>query len=111
MGRAVSETIIATRPPEDGRQWDAQCARCGSTASWVDCENCDDGVSGHDCGEDSCCCLDPEENLVCQFCRGNGGWTTCISDHEWCDSNPRPGREDVPSGRLEWFCLEERRAP
>ena len=54
MGRAVSETIIATRPPEDGRQWDAQCARCGSTASWVDCENCDDGVSGHDCGEDSC---------------------------------------------------------
>lgn len=42
---------------------------------WVTCEACGgDGVDGHDCGEDTYCCLRPEENRVCHICRGEGGW-------------------------------------
>lgn len=43
-------------------------------ADWEHCYNCEDGYSGHDCGEDCCPCLDPEENMVCQVCEGRGGW-------------------------------------
>lgn len=42
----------------------------------VDMEECDacggDGVSGHDCGEDTCCCLNPDDNITCQTCNGTG---------------------------------------
>lgn len=42
---------------------------------WVVCETCGgEGVNGHDCGEDTCCCLQPEENVSCQTCDGEGGW-------------------------------------
>jgi hypothetical protein len=42
---------------------------------WVDCDLCGgDGVGGHDCGEDTCCCLEPEDNVVCHQCNGKGGW-------------------------------------
>jgi hypothetical protein len=35
------------------------------------------GVSGHDCGEDCCACLEPEENDPCAQCGGIGGWYVC----------------------------------
>jgi len=38
----------------------------------VDCWNCSDGYSHHDCGEDTCCCLYPEDNMQCEICRGEG---------------------------------------
>lgn len=41
---------------------------------WVHCEHCDDGFVGHDCGEDCCPCLEPEPNVVCDICDGEGGW-------------------------------------
>lgn len=41
---------------------------------WVDCWNCIEGLTGHDCGEDTCCCLHPEDNVVCDICNGEGGW-------------------------------------
>ena len=42
---------------------------------WIDCWNCDgEGYSSHDCGEDTCCCLIPEDNVQCDVCRGKGGW-------------------------------------
>ncbi len=42
---------------------------------WIDCWNCGgEGYSDHDCGEDTCCCLHPEDNVVCDICHGNGGW-------------------------------------
>ena len=31
MRRITSESVIAKRPPNDGRDWDNQCARCGSS--------------------------------------------------------------------------------
>lgn len=58
-----------------------RCKCCGMY--WVDCETCGaDGYSGHDCGEDTCCCLHPEENMRCDVCEGTGGWWTCS-----CDAN------------------------
>lgn len=37
------------------------------------CPHCDgDGVSGHDCGEDTCCCAYPEDNKTCYMCHGTG---------------------------------------
>lgn len=44
-------------------------------SEWIDCWNCGgEGYSYHDCGEDTCCCLDPEDNVVCDVCGGEGGW-------------------------------------
>lgn len=55
------------------------CKGCGGDdMSWVDCEQCGgEGVDGHDCGEDTCCCLDPEEDAECHMCDGTGGWWIC----------------------------------
>lgn len=47
---------------------------------WCECWQCDaTGVSGHDCGEDCCCCLDPEDNMRCDICGGKGGWWRCYT--------------------------------
>ena len=54
------------------------CQRCGSSMEWVTCDTCGgEGVDGHDCGDDTCCCLYPEENIVCDICDGEGGWWRC----------------------------------
>lgn len=102
-------TVIAQSPPDDGKSWDCQCARCGSSLTWDACEACDgEGVSGHDCGEDCCCCMDPEDNVRCDFCRGTGGFYHCLSSHAWCAANPMPLREQVEGGTPEWFaCARE----
>jgi hypothetical protein len=47
---------------DDGRIW-RECWNCGGDL-YVD----------HDCGEDTCCCLWPEDNVKCDICNGNGGW-------------------------------------
>jgi len=45
---------------------------CGA---WVECWKCGgEGSDGHDCGEDCCMCLYPEDNLMCEVCNGAGGW-------------------------------------
>ena len=54
------------------------CPTCGNDLEWMDCYGrCVDGYSGHDCGEDACGCLNPEDNVVCDVCDGNGGWKVC----------------------------------
>lgn len=64
------------------------CKKCGSTVYWEKCPNCDDyGYSHHDCGEDTCCCLNPENNVPCDWCDGKGGWYKCLS----CDSEKQGG--------------------
>ena len=47
---------------------------------WVDCWHC--GGEGYidgdcTCGEDCCCCLEPEPP-VCNICRGKGGYQVPI---------------------------------
>lgn len=46
----------------------------GEVKEWIHCEQCVDGFTGHDCGEDCCCCLRPEPNIECEVCDGEGGW-------------------------------------
>ncbi len=62
------------------------CPRCGCCEmAWEECENCGgEGVSGHDCGEDCCCCIDPEDNVPCDYCDGAGGYYICLGH---CDEN------------------------
>jgi hypothetical protein len=100
-------TVIARRPPSDGREWDAQCARCGSSLSFEECEQCGgEGVDGHECGDDSCCCADPEDNLPCDICRGQGAFPRCLSSTDWCKANPAPGREAIEPSTPEWFVVD-----
>lgn len=56
------------------------CQRCHCCSTYTeDCDYCGgEGVSDHDCGEDCCCCLDPEDNVSCDMCRGKGFFTSCI---------------------------------
>ena len=83
---------------------DCQCKRCGSSVSFEECWACGgDGVDGHDCGDDTCFCLRPEENVDCTHCHGTGHFATCLSSEAWCEANPLPGREDVKRGEVEWF--------
>ena len=41
----------------------------------VSCWNCRGEIYvDHDCGEDTCCCLNPVDNVVCDVCEGRGYW-------------------------------------
>lgn len=94
------KTFIQEFPPRDGKSYDCQCARCGSTADWVHCWECEDGYYEDDVGDD----VVPEYVTVeCETCRGHGGRYRCMSSPEWCEANPLRGRKDVPRGKLEWF--------
>lgn len=47
------------------------------------CTNCGgSGLDGHDCGEDTCCCLYPDENMICQECFGAGRVESDFEDDE-----------------------------
>ncbi len=58
--KQVSGALPAGRSEQATQE--PMCARCGSSATWEDCDNCEGGFSYHDCGEDTCCCLYPEDN-------------------------------------------------
>lgn len=98
-------TVISQYPPNNGDEWDCQCARCGSSLHFEHCNQCDDGYVGHDCGEDCCSCAEPEDNVVCDQCDGRRGWYICTSVAEFCEKNPLPGREDTKRGTIEWYSL------
>jgi len=103
---SFADAIIQGTPPADGRNWECQCARCGSSADWIDCWACVDGMAGHDCGEDCCMCLRPEENVICEICGGNGGGWRCLAALIYCEENPMDGREQIVRGAIEWFTVE-----
>ncbi len=83
----------------DGGGWpEPTCARCGADAEFVNCSNCGgEGYSHHDCGEDCCCCINPEDNVVCNWCRGERGSWHCTNSPDWCAAHPLPGREAIES--------------
>lgn len=100
----LSAANIVRRPPNDGRYWECQCARCGSSMDFQDCDYCGgEGYSDHECGEDTCCCLYPEDNVTCDICHGDGGWWMCLSSQEWCEANPLPGRENIKQNTQDWY--------
>lgn len=112
---SISDTSPEAATPErvypgiivGGIEWiyggrECECARCGSSCDMLDCWNCHgEGVTYHDCGEDTCCCLDKVENVVCAECGGMGVTWHCLSRPEWCEANPLPGREHIESTALE----------
>lgn len=54
------------------------CSKCRTPHEWFECESCGgEGMDGHDCGEDVCCCLDPEPNVPCHDCGGSGKVHAC----------------------------------
>lgn len=59
----------------DTEQW---CEKHQQQKWWVDCWNCGGEVFvDHDCGEDICCCLHPQDNVLCDICEGAGGFLIC----------------------------------
>ncbi len=44
-------------------------------AIWRICWDCGgERYTHHDCGEDTCMCLNPEDNVECETCEARGGW-------------------------------------
>lgn len=74
---------------------DCQCARCGSSCSYVECANC--GGDGE---------IDDMDNWEwptiyrCDWCRGKGGSWHCLSGVEWCRDHPMQGREHIKSSAM-----------
>ncbi len=47
---------------------------------WTSCWDCGgEGYTHHDCGEDTCVCLHPELNVMCETCHGDMGYYLCPS--------------------------------
>lgn len=93
------------RGPDGGPMFLGQelCPICECCSlSYEPCDYCGgDGVSGHDCGEDTCCCLDPQDNEPCDICGGEGGFQTCLGGCNFVTNQKhRPlaeRREEPPS--------------
>lgn len=94
-----AESFIADNPPSDGRDWDCQCARCGSSVHWETCGACGgEGITAP--GE-----LYEEDPLW------YAAWGICMSSPEWCEAHPLTGRDAVKRGAIEWFTFDAPTAP
>lgn len=102
--RAMDEASDAfEHPVDDDREapeTGAQCGRCGSSVTRIDCPECEDGYEEYDYGDD----VVSEINYrPCSVCQAKGGWYVCLSSPEWCLANPIPGRDDVSRGMIEEY--------
>ena len=95
-----ADSVIARRPPDDGQEWDAQCARCGSSVVHLGCPTC--GGDGFVFDDDDPDWRQPGGDR-CHDCDGAGGWQECGSGVEWCKAHPMVSREGVDPGAIEWF--------
>jgi len=59
--------VCKLHPHHGAKEW-CECWQCGG-----------EGVDGHDCGDDTCVCLHPEDNMRCDICDGKGGWWRCYT--------------------------------
>lgn len=54
------------------------CRVCGSALELESCWQCLGAGGFHNCGEDTCACLDPDElNEICEECDGEGAYLSC----------------------------------
>lgn len=106
----MTTKIISEFPPRDGKDYDVQCARCGGSCEWHECEewDCEDGYREEDFGDDV---VPDMQTVVCETCRGYGGWNECGNSQNWCLLNPMPGREKTDRGLLEWYRTYEEERP
>ena len=59
-------------------EWDGLCPACGCDTFYERCWDCGgEGYSGHDCLDDTCACLEPEPNVICETCDGEGVLKKC----------------------------------
>ena len=91
-------THIGRHQPDYDREWECQCARCGSSLGFEICDAC--GGDGFVEEEDY------DEIERCGQCNGKQGYSFCLSSDEYCDENPMEGREDVKGSTPEWFTFE-----
>lgn len=57
---------------------DACCDICGCVLALESCWSCLGDGGFHNCGEDTCACLDPDElDEVCEECDGEGEYLAC----------------------------------
>ena len=54
------------------------CKNHNRELEWCPCGDCEEGLIYHDCGEDICACLNPEPNVICEACKGEGGFLVCL---------------------------------
>jgi hypothetical protein len=101
-----SEPLFCTAPDyRDGREWDCQCARCGSSVDFEMCEYCggEGWTEPGDLYSENPLWYDEDEVAPCHVCNGACSFPHCCSSLGWCEANPLPGREDVNPGTVEWF--------
>lgn len=104
---------IGPRPPDDGREWEVRCARCGSDTDTIDCDRCG-GAGSTEPGElheEDPLWYDEDDVVDCHQCGGQGSWPVCGSPEEFCKGNAQPGRESTEPGTLEWFVVRRPEAP
>jgi hypothetical protein len=78
---------------------DEYCPECNACLEWVSCWECFGEGGWHDCGEDCCCCLDPEINEWCPTCGGDGEYLECPNvPHD----RPRDKKRPAPGGGRGW---------
>lgn len=87
-----------TRPDGETEQ-ECQCARCGASCFFQDCWSCGGEGEMEDTRDWSCGGL-IEMYVRCDWCSGRRGWWRCCSGRDWCEANPRPGRDWVESTAL-----------
>lgn len=102
-------SVIADNHPQDGREWDCQCARCGSSVHWEPCGACGgEGISGPgELYDQDPLWYDEDDYSTCHQCGGEASWGICISPPEWCEANPAKGRENIKRGEIEWFTFDK----
>lgn len=54
-----------------------ECEVCGAPMEMESCWRCMGEGGEHDCGDDTCCCLNPAINIPCEECNGQGEYLQC----------------------------------
>lgn len=98
-----SWTQIGGRQPDHYRDWECQCARCGSTLDFEPCTRC--GGQGYlENGQDEDGQWEDDDR--CEECLGRATFPVCMSGDEYCQANPIKGRESIQRNTPEWFTFD-----
>lgn len=103
----TTDSVIGLEHPNDGRDWECQCGRCGASLEWVECEACGgEGITGPgELYEQDPLWYDPDDYENCHQCGGQASFPRCLSSLAWCQANPIQGREAIAISTPEWFIV------